>query len=99
MDEVSRVSKFGTDFGTDERSSRRTIAGELALLLQHVLHVSMCDLGIDACFLSIRCALDTPVSLAVDSDVVLPRVAKPRVTILAIPEMVLQFRGNFRVHL
>jgi hypothetical protein len=27
MDEVSRVSKFGTHFGTDGRSSRRTIAG------------------------------------------------------------------------
>jgi hypothetical protein len=74
------------------------LLGERALLRSHILPLTTCDLRIDACFLSIRCALDSPVSLAVDSDAVLPPTAEPRVTILAIPGMVLQFRGNIRVH-
>jgi hypothetical protein len=49
MDEVSRVSKFGTDFGTDGRSSRRTIAGELALLRQHLLSPRVTSESTRAC--------------------------------------------------
>jgi hypothetical protein len=42
---------------------------------------------------SICCALDSPVSLAVDSDAGVPRAAEPRVTILAIPDMVVRIQG------
>jgi hypothetical protein len=39
-------------------------------------------------------ALDSPVFLAVESDAVLWRAVEPRVAILAIPDMVMKFRGN-----
>jgi hypothetical protein len=38
--------------------------------------------------------LDSPVTLAVDSHAVLQRAFEARVTILAIPDMVMKFRGN-----
>jgi hypothetical protein len=42
---------------------------------------------------SICCALDSPVSLAVDSDAGVPSAAEPRVTILANPDIVVRIQG------
>jgi hypothetical protein len=42
---------------------------------------------------SICCSLDSPVSLAVESDAVVARAVEPRVAILAIPDMVVRIQG------